>query len=270
MSIIESVLLGILQGLTEFLPVSSSGQLVLAEHFFDLQLDEGLMKSFDVFLHAGTLLALFILFWRDIWKMLVFLYKAALKKELKEEDKYSGTLLALLVVATIPAVVFALLFEDLIEGARMPLIVAFLLGFTATIFLLAERFPKGKSKTIVDIKVALMMGFFQILGVFPGISRSGMTISGGLFQGVSREVAARFSFMMAMPIILGASILSAIRIIQDGMGDLSIGLIVSGFMASFVVSFIVAKFLLAMFKKISLSFFSIFLFIESALLIYFS
>jgi undecaprenyl-diphosphatase len=242
--------LGIIQGLTEFLPVSSSGQLVIAEHFFGLEIAEESMKNFDIFLHAGTLLALFIIFRRDILNIL------SCKKEGKN-------LLILLVIGTIPAGLFGVFGADFISSFRSPQAVAFFLGFTAFIFLLAERFPYKKIHTEVNAKNAIFIGLFQCLALFAGISRSGMTISGGLFQGIKREASARFSFLLAMPIITGATILSLFNI----NFDISLNIILAGFFSSFVFSYFCAKTLLAIFNKLSLSYFSIFLFIESALIL---
>ncbi len=277
MNFLESIILGVLQGITEFLPVSSSGQLVIAEHFFSLDnIDPRVLKTFDIFLHSGTLFALFILFWRDFWDIISFLYKKfvqlfGINKKISKEEQEGEKLLYLLIIGTIPAVVIALLFEDLTESVRTPLYVAFFLALTALLFLLAENLPKKTNNKKISLKNAFIIGAFQAIAILPGISRSGATISGGLFQGLRRDVGAKFSFMLATPIILGASLLSLKRILNEGFSEELPALItLSGFLSSFVFSFITAKFLLSIFRKVSLSYFSIFLFIESALLIYFN
>lgn len=276
MTYLESVLLGILQGLTEFLPVSSSGQLVIAEHFFGLSaIDPTVMKDFDIFLHTGTLLALFILFWHEFVSMFTFLYKKfiqlfGLKKELNEKEAEAKNLIIYLILATLPVAFVGFFFEDTIDLTRKPLIVAMFLGLTALLFLLAEKLPAQKTNEKLTLKNTLTMGFFQIIGLFPGISRSGSTISGGLFTGLKREKAAYFSFMLAVPAILGATILSVKDMLSEDLGALNNSIILVGFLSSFVVSYFTAKFLLIIFKKLSLNFFAIILFIESALLMYFS
>ena len=251
MSILESIILGIIQGLTEFLPVSSSGQLVIAEHFFGLEINPEDIKVFDIFLHTGTLLALFIIFWREIWNITTF------KKE-------GRNLLILLIIGTIPAGLFGFFFEDFISSFRSPQVVAFFLAFTAFLFLLAERFPRQKVHTEVNAKNAIFIGLFQCLALFAGVSRSGATISGGLFQGIKRESAARFSFLLAMPIIAGASLVSFLKL--DNAFEIPTSIILIGFLSSFVFSYLTAKTLLAIFRLVPLSVFSIFLFIESALI----
>lgn len=196
MNWLEAIILGIVQGLTEFIPVSSSGHLVLADTLFGI--GDGSL-AFDVALHAGTLLALFVVFRRDLIK----LGSAVVRK--KAESK----LVYLIALATIPAVVSGYLLQDLVEDTfRSSVLVAINLIVVAVLMLIAEKqFTKQKHPTqLNDINKtqALAVGFAQAAAVIPGISRSGSTITTGLFMGLDRVAATRFSFLLGIPIILGA------------------------------------------------------------------
>ena len=192
----QAIILGLIQGLTEFIPVSSSGHLVLAHHALGV-FDSGL--AFDVALHSGTLLALLVFFYKDLWELLLGL--------LGKNDKQK--LAWLLVMATVPAVIAGVLLESAAESKfRSVRLVAINLMVVALIMLLAERYAaKLKHKTPLD-KItklqALIMGVAQAAAVVPGVSRSGGTITAGLFAGVDRVAATRFSFLLAVPITAGA------------------------------------------------------------------
>jgi undecaprenyl-diphosphatase len=195
-SVIEALILGIVQGLTEFIPVSSSGHLVLFEKFF--MIGNGSL-AFDVALHGGTLLALVIFFWRDILLLI---------KSLIIKSDYTN-LTWMLIVASVPAVFSGLLLEQYVEDTfRSSLLVSINLIVVAIIMLLAESIYK-KSIKHTDLKKtnkkqALIMGFAQATAVIPGVSRSGSTITAGLFANLDRLSATRFSFLLGIPIIFGA------------------------------------------------------------------
>ncbi len=196
MSILEAIVLGIVQGLTEFLPVSSSGHLILTEKLFGM--GTGTL-AFDVALHAGTLLALVIFFWRDI----VRLIRAAIT------DTDEARLTRLLAVATMPAIVVGALLEDFAKDTfRSTTLVAFNLIVIAIIMLIAERQYRRRQESTafekVQPKQAMLMGFAQALAIIPGISRSGSTITAGLLGGMDRVAATRFSFLLGIPITFGA------------------------------------------------------------------
>lgn len=198
MSIIQAIIFGIIQGLTEFIPVSSSGHLVLAHHFFG-ETQTGL--SFDVALHLGTLIALVIYFHKDIVKLARALVT-------KQPETRLAWLIAL---ATIPAVIFGVLLEGAAESAfRSPWLVAVNFVIVSIVMLAAERhFSKVKQPTQlqkITRKQALIVGFSQALAIIPGVSRSGSTITAGIFSGVDRVAATRFSFLLGIPIITGAVI----------------------------------------------------------------
>ena len=198
MNILTAILLGAIQGITEFLPVSSSGHLVLFQQIFHLK-EAPLL--FDTILHLGTLEAVCVVLWKDIW--------AILKKPFQR-------LTGLVIVATIPTVILALLFKKLIERAfETGTFLGFGFLFTALVLLIAEKLARSKSaapaKGIAEMRWtdAILVGTLQGVAILPAVSRSGMTISGALSRGLDRDFAARFSFLMSIPAILGAAVLQA-------------------------------------------------------------
>ncbi|NPA49487.1 MAG: undecaprenyl-diphosphatase UppP [Thermodesulfobacteria bacterium] len=226
----EALFLGVLQGVTEFLPISSSGHLVLAEKFFAI---EGGGLAFDVFLHLGTLLAVLIYFWRDWQKML-----------LPQTDPQHRKLLFYLIVATIPGALAGFFLEDLVANHfRTPHRVAFQLAIMSLPLLVAEIFSR-KDRTLAEINLpqALLIGTAQGLAVLPGTSRSGITMATGLLLGFKREAAARFSFLLSAPIIAGAGCYEALKVLKEG-ASLSLPYL-TGFLAAFVSGFFVIAWLL--------------------------
>ncbi len=196
MNVLQALILGIIQGLTEFIPVSSSGHLVLAHHALGV-FDHGL--AFDVALHGGTLIALILYFWKDLWRYALALFK-------KSEN---SRLAWLLVAATIPAAIIGYLLESKAENQfRSVKLVSLNLLLFGLVMLLAEYYyQRHTSRTkLADIKSsqALTMGLAQAIAVVPGVSRSGSTITAGLFTGLDRVAATRFSFLLGIPITAGA------------------------------------------------------------------
>lgn len=259
MTFLQSFLLGCLQGLTEFIPVSSSGHLVILEHFFQLSLPSETLMAFDIILHSGTLCALFLYFWKDWWKMLVTLPR----------EKFQS-LLVTIAVATLPAAVVGVLIKDYIEVymrslfsvASMMIIVGFLFIFVEYV---AKKYQSSKS---ITFHKALFIGFVQIFALIPGISRSGTTISAGLLVRMSREQAARFSFLLGTPLILGATLYIALQSMTSGIQFPSFSILVTGFFSSAIMSFLCIHFLLRFLKKHALSWFSIYLFLLAILIFY--
>jgi undecaprenyl-diphosphatase len=202
MSLFQAIILGLVQGLGEFLPISSSGHLVIAPWLLNFP-DPGL--SFDVALHLGTLLAVVIYFWKDFIEII----KNSISPSPPTERAYSSNIFWLLVIATIPGAIFGYFAEDYAETTfRQPLLVAFTLSFVGLLLYLADRYAEHK-KSIGEVskKDALLIGVSQALAIIPGVSRAGATITTGLFLGLDRASAARFSFLMSAPIIFGASLL---------------------------------------------------------------
>ena len=198
----QSIILGIIQGTTEFLPISSSAHLVLAPWLFNWP-DPGL--AFDVALHWGTLIGVIAYFWRDLLDIL-----ANLEFKIKKFGEYNfqTRLFFILAIASIPGAVFGLLLEDLAETAfRSPVLIAFLLAFFGIVIWLADKRSRRKND-LAEIKTGkgFLIGLAQALAIIPGVSRSGATISAALMLGFSRPAAARFSFLLSIPIIFGAGL----------------------------------------------------------------
>jgi undecaprenyl-diphosphatase len=225
MSVFEAIILGIVQGLAEFLPISSSGHLALLQHFFGI--DGGNVLTFTVLLHFGTLVAVFVCFWGDIWALIkeffalladIFTGKGV---QLRKND--TRKLLFMIIIATIPAGVVGVLFDKWIERVFTSIIVVGVcLIVTGTILFVAERISgEGKSIDRANFRNAFVVGLFQAVALLPGISRSGSTIVGGLFLGFTRELAVRFAFLISIPSVLGATVLEVPAAMKAGLaGDL--------------------------------------------------
>jgi undecaprenyl-diphosphatase len=260
MHLSEALFLGILQGITEFLPVSSSGHLVIAETYLGLDVDS--LKSFDVVVHLGTLTAVFIYFWKDIKGLFkAFLSFIGLCKMKNHKKKYQN-LIIFLIIATVPAVIVGLLFEDAIDYLfRSTLYVGIWMIIVAEIFIIAEsQLKKHKEEKKVGYVSALIIGMAQALALIPGVSRSGITISAGIFQGIPREKAARFSFLMAVPAIMGAGILTGIKEVKSGTFDIEFIILLAGFISSAAAGFLAIYFLMKFIKNHTLRVFSYYLF----------
>jgi undecaprenyl-diphosphatase len=205
MTLLQSIILGFIQGIGEFLPISSSGHLILAPWLFNFP-DPGL--SFDVALHFGTLLAVALYFWRD-WLELICVASFPNTKYKILNTKYSPSLFWLLVIATIPGALFGYFLENYAETVfRNPLLIAGTLSIVGLILYLADKYARHE-RDIDNIKIkdAIFIGLSQAVAIIPGVSRAGSTITTGLFLGLDRVSAARFSFLMSAPIIFGATIL---------------------------------------------------------------
>ncbi len=247
----QSILLGVLQGLTEFLPVSSSGHLVLGEHLFGIALPQTELQRFDVILHAGTLLAI-LLCYAPTWKKLLLLCV--------RRDARSVSLLAALLVGTIPAAVAGLLFEDMIaETFRTPKFVGAGFLLTGAILLLSERLFRS-IRAHPRISDAILIGCAQALALLPGVSRSGMTIAAGRATGLDRSGAVDFSFLLAAPIIAGATLLTIRSFLQGGVGLPSPDVIMAGFFSSLVASVAGIAFIRRWVRTRSIGWFAAYLF----------
>lgn len=201
MALFAATLLGLIQGITEFLPVSSTGHLILLRSLLGV-VDQNAL-AFDAVLHLATAAAVIVYFRRDIWVLLQTCLRYVGRLPVGERDL---ALVLALMVGTVPAVVFGLLLEDLMETLfRAPLLVAVVLVLGSGLFVLAEhRYRARRAPREVTARMGLAVGFFQVLALIPGMSRSGATISGGMLLGLSRSEAARFAFLLAVPVILGA------------------------------------------------------------------
>ena len=250
MTIIEAIILGIIQGLTEFLPISSSGHLVLSQVILGIQIPG---NDFEVLLHIGTLCSILVVFNNDIKNILFTLSS-------KETQRF----ILMIFVGTIPAVIIGLGFKDEIEKLFDNIIVVgFALVFTG-ITLIASFYSKSGNKKNTIIK-ACLIGVAQAIAIIPGISRSGITISFALFLGLNARQAARFSFLLAIPVISGAGILMATDL-RDGFSlDIYTG--ISGLLTSFFVGVIALKWLLAWLEGGKFHYFGIYCFVIGILTI---
>jgi len=274
MSFFEALVLGTIQGLTEFIPVSSSGHLVLAETILGLKVET--LKAFDVMVHMGTLVAIFAYFWKDFWEFMLAVWhwikrtpSAAVSIEVRQHQKWLGYIL----LATIPAGVIGVLFEDWIDKwFRDPLMVAGCMIFIGSLFLFGEwrlsKFYKHEEKSGKKYigekftwKKSLIVGLSQAVALIPGISRSGSTISAAIALGISREKAARFSFLLGAPAIFGAGLITGLKLMENGLGEIGWNILAVGFFSSAVVGYMCIAFLMSFLKKHSLKVFAIYLFI---------
>ncbi|PIR85442.1 undecaprenyl-diphosphatase UppP [Candidatus Kaiserbacteria bacterium CG10_big_fil_rev_8_21_14_0_10_45_20] len=212
MDFISLIILGFVQGVTEFLPISSTGHLILAREFFGFGDAFGLAE--DAVLHLATALAVVVYFKKDIMQMALAMLRAIVQKTYSRDAKMALALL----VGTIPAALIGFFFQGAIETVlRGSWIVALGLVLGSVVFIVAEQVNKTVvTKKDITIKKGFVIGFFQALALIPGMSRSGMTISGGLLFGLSREEAARFGFLLSFPIILGAGSVKLFEIMQVG------------------------------------------------------
>ena len=206
MILFEAIILGIVQGITEFLPISSSAHLILIPWMFGWQGTLIDSLNFDVALHAGTLVAILAFFWRD-WLDLLGKFFTGIKDGTWKTNE--GRLVWFIVLATIPAGVLGLKYEHVVEESfRNPLLIAAALVVVSGVMWAAERYSaKTASLGHMSLGHSLFIGFAQALALVPGVSRSGITISAGLLSGYKREDAARFSFLLSTPVIAGAAIL---------------------------------------------------------------
>ena len=254
MSVLEALILGVVQGITEFLPVSSSGHLVLLQRVFGIT--EPAM-AFNTAVHGGTLVAVMVVLWRDIWNLL---------------RRIIQPLTFYLILGTIPTVIAALLFRDLIENAfatGAPLGIAFLV--TTALLVVSDRLyrrngkpgglpakldgpPQPRLQSEMNWRDALLIGLFQAVAIIPGISRSGATISAALSRKLDRDFAARFSFLLSIPAILGALVLHINEFTALGGEEVSIGLlpILVGSISAGVVGFFSVRFTIKVVRERSL------------------
>ncbi len=255
MNIGYALLLGILQGVTEFLPISSSGHLVLGESLFNLQVAD--LQSFDIAVHFGTLLAIFVYFRRDIGRLLIALGGILARKHVPKSDK---SMIGYLLIGTVPAVIVGLFFGDFIEeNFRGVKSVAMMFLFVAAFFLVAEYMKKRTKDTKIGLVQAVLIGCVQAIAIIPGISRSGCTIGAGLLQGVNREEAARFSFLLGAVAISAATALSLYKASKGLMILPSAEILTVGIISSFAAGYLSVSFLMKFLKSHTLHIFSAYL-----------
>ena len=242
LELVQAILLGVVQGLTEFLPVSSSGHLLLGQYFLGMDQDRfGL--TFDASIHTGTVLAVVSFFWRDLLRIAAAFAGSLGAPSLADRDQRMAYLI---LVACIPAGVVGLLFQNFFEEEiRSPWLVAFNLVLVGALFIVGE--DVGRQTRTADklgFKEAIGIGLAQTAALFPGVSRSGATITIGLFLGLRRDEAARFSFLMSVPITAAAALFSLVEAFGAGIDAREVLLFLVGSITSGAVGYLAIRFLL--------------------------
>ena len=234
MEIWQAIILGVVQGLTEFLPISSSGHLVLAPRV--LGWEEGGL-TFDVGLHVGTTLAVLAYFWRD-WVGLARAVPPLVRREPLAGDQLYQRMLPLIVLGCIPAALAGVAFDDLIEEhLRASALITAMIGVFALVLLAADRLgTRTRMLDRIGVRDAVLVGVAQAGALVPGVSRSGITMSAGLFAGLTRSAAARFSFLLGTPVVVGAALMQAVDLAR-GAEDFDLGIMAAGLTASAVIGF---------------------------------
>ncbi|WP_026477554.1 undecaprenyl-diphosphate phosphatase [Alkaliphilus transvaalensis] len=259
MNIFKAIILGLVQGLTEFLPVSSSGHLAVTQGI--LQVPEDRILFLTVMLHFGTLMSIFFIYSKDIIRIVVEFIKLIFEllsgKGLKFNNEYRKLGL-LIIIATIPTGLMGIFLNDIFASFyTSQLIIGISLLITGTLLWTAEKVHKGK-KDIRHMKWhdALIVGIFQGFAITPGISRSGSTIVGSLLRGFNKELATRFSFLISIPAILGATVFEVKDALEVGLGDLTFGILLAGILAAFFSGVFAIRTLINFIKKEKLYYFS--------------
>jgi undecaprenyl-diphosphatase len=252
MSLLQALTLGLVQGLTEFIPVSSSAHLVLVPWLLGWTFDPAAAFAFDVLVQLGTLVAVIVYFWRDLVTIVGGVLDGLLKR--RPFATPEARLGWLVVLATIPAVLLGFLFKDFFESVfGSPVATAALLLVTATLLVAAERLGRPRrnleSLTWLD---ALVVGVAQAIAILPGVSRSGATIAGGLARGLERPAAARFSFLMSIPVMIGAGVLAANDLLALPNFGAYVLPILAGFLAALLVGYACIRWLLGYLARHSL------------------
>ncbi|MEN8076735.1 undecaprenyl-diphosphate phosphatase [Clostridioides difficile] len=251
LEIIKAIILGIVEGITEWLPVSSTGHMILVDEFLKLNVSKEFMDMFLVVIQLGAIFAVILLYWKKIFP---FKYDNGIKIE-----KDTFIMWFKIIIACIPAAVIGLLFDDQLNALFYnPITVAIMLILFGILFIVVENYNKGKKAKInslseITYNVAIMIGIFQLIAaIFPGTSRSGATIVGALLIGVSRTVAAEFTFFLAIPVMFGASALKLVKFgLETGfsMTGNELTILLVGMIVAFIVSILAIKFLMSYIKN---------------------
>lgn len=271
MTITEGILLGLIQGLAEFLPISSSGHLAILQHIFGIEGDQVL--TFAVLLHLGTLFSLIAVYYKELWALILELF-ATIKdlltgKGLRMHGNETRTMGVMIIVATIPTAIIGLLLNDFFSGLYNSLAsIGVALILTGTVLWIVERLkPGNKSLENMKIRDALLVGLFQSIAIAPGISRSGATIVGSLSAGLNRPLAVKFAFLISIPSILGAAVLEAPEALAQGIETSYILPILSGIIVAAVSGYIAIKTMIRLVSNKKLHIFSYYTWVVGALVL---
>lgn len=270
--ILKAILFGIVEGITEWLPISSTGHMILVDEFIKLNVSEAFMEFFLVVIQLGAILAVVVLYWNKLWPFYIRKIPKKTQMALRKQPAVPRTVLTFvekycdkdkwilwfkILVACLPTIIIALPFNDIIEKKFYNyVVVAIMLIVYGVLFIVIENYNKRRRPTCtrldeLSFKTALIIGCFQVLSVIPGTSRSGSTIIGGILAGTSRTVAAEFTFFLAIPVMFGASLLKVFKFIKAGSGFMTMeaAVLLVGMIVAFVVSLVVIKMLLGYIRK---------------------
>lgn len=250
--ILKVIVLGIVEGITEWLPISSTGHLIIVNEFLKLKASDAFVEMFNVVIQLGAILAVIVLYFKRLWPI-------DKKKDSKglEWNKDKLILWAKILVACVPAGIIGILFDDKIDEIFYnPYVVSVTLIIYGVAFILIEIRNRNREFKITDVKAmtfktALIIGLFQVLALIPGTSRSGATIVGAMLIGTSRTAAAEFTFFLAIPVMAGASLVKILKFVSDGTGftQNELYMLIIGMLVAYLVSMLVIKFLMSYIRK---------------------
>lgn len=250
---LQALWLGLIQGLTEYLPVSSSGHLTIASHLFGIEGEENL--AFTVAVHVATVFSTLVVLWKEI----AWIFRGLFRFQYNDETRY----VANIVVSMIPVGIVGVFFKDKVEevfGSGLVIVGAMLI--VTALLLTFSYYAKPRAKENISIKDAFIIGLAQAVAVLPGLSRSGSTIATGLLLGNNKARLAQFSFLMVIPPILGEALLDTVKMVKHGtaavMGDISLGMLAVGFIAAFVSGCVACKWMINIVKRGKLVYFAIY------------
>ena len=257
MNILQAAILGLVQGLGEFLPISSSGHLLLSRILMGFTIDEtGAYHMLDILLHVGTLIPVLIVFWKDWWAIL--------------KNPFKSKTLLLLFIASLPTLLFKVVFDDFITSCETGWFLGASFLLTGFFLLLAETLSAHRKQYAdqPNFKHAIIMGCMQGVALLPGVSRSGSTLAGGLLSGLNRKSAAKFSFMMSAPAIVGALIIDGKTAIEEGwVQDLALVPTLVGILVAAISGYIAIRFMLSLISRVSLNWFALYVAILGVLIL---
>lgn len=260
MTYIEAVILGLVQGLAEFLPISSSGHLALLQQFFGIKEDNVLL--FAVLLHVGTLISVFIIYWKDIWELIVELFLTIKDiftgKGLRLDERPVRKLGVMIIVATIPTGLIGILFNDFFDGLYNSIVpIGAGLLVTGCLLVIAERMgTSNRGIKEMNFRNAIFIGVVQGIAICPGISRSGSTLFGSLLCNLDRTFAVKFVFLISIPSILGSAVMEAPDAIAAGMNMSDLGPIIVGMIVAAVSGLVAIKTMIKVVSNKKLNYFS--------------
>ncbi len=271
MSYFEAIILGLVQGLAEFLPISSSAHLALLQQFFGI--DETKVLLFAVLLHVGTLISVFIVYWKDIWELIVELGMTirdlCTGKGLRLQERPVRKLGVLIIIATIPTAIIGILFDDLFNGLYTSIIpIGICLIITGFLLFFAERMGNSRrGLQQMNFRNAFFIGLVQGLAICPGISRSGSTLFGSLLCNLDRKFAVKFVFLISIPSILGSAIVETPDAIEAGFDLAQLGPIIVGMAVAAIAGLIAIKTMIKLVSDKKLSYFSYYVWALGAIVV---